>query len=68
VEAACEEDGQIFSRVAAGVGGITAGENGRAVEEVGVVLPGLGEFVEEITHRLHGFDLDDFELRKLAGI
>ena len=34
----CEEDGKIFRRVAAGVAGIAAGENGRAVEEVGVVF------------------------------
>src|SRR5689334_11658560 len=36
--AAGEEDGQIFRGVAAGVAEIAAEENGRAVEEVGVVL------------------------------
>ena len=36
--AAGEEDRQIFRRVAAGVAEIAAGENGGAVEEVGVVF------------------------------
>ncbi len=36
--AAREEVGEIFRGVAAAVAGIAAGENGRAVEEVGVVL------------------------------
>ena len=31
-------------------------------------MPGLAEFGEEITHGLHGFDLDDFELRQLDRI
>jgi hypothetical protein len=36
--AAGEEDGQNFRRVAAGVAGIPAEENGGAVEEVGVTF------------------------------
>ena len=66
--AAGEEDGEIFRRVAAGVAGIAAGENGGAVEEVGVAFAGLAEFGEKIMHCLHGFNLDNLELRKLAGI
>ena len=66
--AAGEEDWEVASRVAAGVAEIAAEEDGRAVEEVGVVFLRSVELCEEIAQRLHRLDLDNLELLELARI